>query len=852
MARTRPTAPALDRGVVCGLLTERGEQARAASYERAWERDHAVWRAVTSAVEDAAKGARPASVTSTPPAWLARTVKQRITALARNRAWEPAFAHIRTLERLGLVELPVDDDYVLAAMGLANRHSASRAEALRADPELIDRVLWRMFEVEGGGEVSLANVDKYDAAATVGWQAAFVELTADGTLDRERVLTSALAALARDFSAYRASWYSRLYDALEPSLDELLRHQGQLRGLLRSQVAATVSFALGKLKALSSSGLLDTAAVVPALAPAVLAKAKGSALSALQLVAAAAEDGARPDDVVSVAAVGLQHPHADVQRAAAALLLQLGAVDAVAAAAEELEPTVRQALGYAAAVAADGPAPVSVPPLATPQPVPPGEVLDRMAALLEDAGDVLELELVLDGLARLPDRQVLRPLVKRATRILMNGPSPAGVVTPAWLRGQLARLVLVADGQPVPDIPYPDHTVGFLVARLQEVGRTLDGSAPPQELLATPDDAAGWLSPDALVERLQRADAFFHHDLIAALLRLHPDGREAALARVPADAPAALAPVRYALGGPPPTTGRRRLGRRTPTLDEPASWVAASRARTPLQSDAWLSSQGVAGAGRSAPIASRVALRPEPYTWNDGDRERTAMSWRWTVTDPAAGPVATDEPTAVGRRPDKHQWELRLEDLTGWLAWTYPHDAEHFLTRQIDAVLHVAAFDEVDHDAVLVLDALSRHPGRLGPLARTALAAGLTASKADQRAHAVDATHTLHAQGRLSADDLAEGLRAVVGPATLTRWASTLRDLAAIDGATAHLIIDALAGALPAMDPSARGLHALLELLREELLRTGRSTPIPLLGWLGNVSGASRAAKAAQALLAAA
>ncbi len=165
-------------------------------------------------------------------------------------------------------------------------------------------------------------------------------------------------------------------------------------------------------------------------------------------------------------------------------------------------------------------------------------------------------------------------------------------------------------------------------------------------------------------------------------------------------------------------------------------------------------------------------------------------------------------------------------------------------------MLNVATADEVDHDAVLVLEALGRHPGRLGPLARTALAAGLTASKADQRARAVDATHALHAQGRLGADDLADGLRVIAGPATLTRWASTLRDLAAIDAIASHLVIDALAAALPGFEPSARGVHALLELLREEVLRAGRPTPAPVLPWLERFTGSSRAAKTATALLA--
>ena len=41
-----------------------------------------------------------------------------------------------------------------------------RAHALREDPELIERALWRLFEVEGGGEVSLTAPVSYSIRTT--------------------------------------------------------------------------------------------------------------------------------------------------------------------------------------------------------------------------------------------------------------------------------------------------------------------------------------------------------------------------------------------------------------------------------------------------------------------------------------------------------------------------------------------------------------------------------------------------------------------------------------------------------------------------------------------------------------
>ena len=64
------------------------------------------------------------------------------------------------------------------------------------------------------------------------------------------------------------------------------------------------------------------------------------------------------------------------------------------------------------------------------------------------------------------------------------------------------------------------------------------------------------------------------------------------------------------------------------------------------------------------------------------------------------------------------------------------------------------------------------------------------------------------------------------------------------------LVIDGLAGALPSFPRETRGLHSLLELLVEELLRAGRPTPPALRPWLEGFSGASRVARAARTLAA--
>ena len=837
----------LDPAVVCGLVRELGEQARAAPVERAWERDIATWHAVRHALDQARDGARPVQPTVEPPRWLTRLVREQLDSLSRRwPGWNGSFGTIRALERLGLVDLPADDTYVLAAVGgLADRSAPHEAATLREDAGLREKVVWRLFEVEGGGEVSLANVDKYRAEQN-SWRQAFLELVADGTLPRDGVLTCALAALDRDFSAYRAGWFQRLYAALAPTAQEDAARQPELRALVGAHVPVTVGFAVARLRTLSAAGLLDDEATVPALEPALLVPVKGTAVGAVRLLG---EIGQRApglrDALVGVAGTGLGHPHADVQRAAADLLVRLGAPDVVRAAAADLAPAVRAAVVPDVPGAADDPSDDVLPPVThVPDLVPAGphDVVERLGALLEDAGDPIELELVLAAVAALDDPAVLQPLRARAGRLLARGPHE--MAHPAWLRGHLAAAVLAVLGDPAPTLPSRRYTDRFLVRRLDEVVLAARAGSR-QPMLATPDSPAGWLSPETLVRRLHELrTAPGPRDVVAALLRVHPEERATALHRLTARPPSLAAellhPLRYALGAPP--DGRVEE-------DTAPWWVAASRSRAPLEHDAWLAGQGLPGAGRSAPLDAGLSHSSTTRTFEDhsGRRERVT-TWRWELTV-ADGVRGTDRfPTAARGRAGQEEFG-GMEETVGWLALTWPNDAEHFLLDGASTVVEAAVQHEVRHDAVRVLDALHAHPGRMGALAGVTLAAGLSAARADQRARAVDLAVQLAATGRLTGARFGEALAGFAGPATPSRWARSLADLAATSRSGRQLVLDALPTALAAMEPTRRGVHELLELLRGELLREESATPPVLTPWLSRFTGSSRAATTARALL---
>ena len=403
----------VDRTVLWGLLEESGTPAWTASgYQHRWERGRATWSAVVDALGHAARGARPSQLRSTPPRWLVPLVRELLTTLSTSWSQGEAFRPVRLLERLGLVGLEADDTYVLAIVsGLGDRWNRDdRAVDLRADPDLVERALWRVFEVEGGGEVSLANVDKFSQPEGT-WQQTFLTLVGDGTLPRERVLTGCLDALQRDFSAYRAGWFASTYAALEPTTEEQARHQTRFRRLLRSSVPATVSVAVRRLRALGRLGLLEDEETLAAVEPALLSPVKGTAVEAVRLLTdVAARHPELVPGVCASAAVALDHPHADVQKAAVRLLERYGAGAAVRSGSPA---SSRRSSGWWT-----GRLPRRVPrarrpltrhllsdrpPPAPAAPVKAGDLLGRLAALLEGAGDPVEVEMVLAGLASCPD-----------------------------------------------------------------------------------------------------------------------------------------------------------------------------------------------------------------------------------------------------------------------------------------------------------------------------------------------------------------------------------------------------------------------------------------------------------------
>ena len=77
-----------------------------------------------------------------------------------------------------------------------------------------------------------------------------------------------------------------------------------------------------------------------------------------------------------------------------------------------------------------------------------------------------------------------------------------------------------------------------------------------------------------------------------------------------------------------------------------------------------------------------------------------------------------------------------------------------------------------------------------------------------------------------------------------------MKDLASISSQASAFVVDTLTATLPHTDRATNGVHAVLAVLEDELLRAGRPTPPTLQPWLRGFAGSSKAARTAARLAA--
>lgn len=503
-----------------------------------------------------------------------------------------AIGNVAPLWQDGLASRPESDGIILGYYGIWH-------ERWDVDEEvLLSRDVWRFFEVEGGGEFSLANHDKFAKQGTPTWSDRLIGYAEEGKLDRQRLLDASLDALERDFGQYRAGWYSRFHVALAPTKEEIAARSDRYLRLLSSSVPPTVSFALKFVQAADKSSPLDPSKLLASLDPVLQARSKGAVLAALKLLdRAATRDRKVRSKAVEAVTQALVCEDATVQKSALDLVEKLGEddesnvqgllADYVDLVAPSLRKRIADMAGNAALPGAkEQPDPVEPPQVMAMLPVESAdEALALYLSVLETPRDPFSVERAVDGLSRFGSElrangTLLSPLKKRARQIWAR-PGGVGVRAVLALTGRglcegkaTGSFTGEEEGRESDALVDETRLQSLHLARNDEMlDRILAGASLP--MLSLPSDSAGAITAAALYDRLQSyADAGVSPgtaDLSLALMRLNSQtaGLPADLSRT-SEAERAFT---YA------------MGREVEVGPTPDLWAAAWCARRPVRED---------------------------------------------------------------------------------------------------------------------------------------------------------------------------------------------------------------------------------------------------------------------------
>jgi hypothetical protein len=215
------------------------------------------------------------------------------------------FRLVNIMVNLGLCKRPISDRYI-EAVTLMNK------SWLLENLDFIEEGIWRLFEVEGTQESSLAARDKYRHPKDR-WSNALVELSNEGVLSRARLLHASLDALGRGFIQFRSGWYSQLHELLHPTIDERIQLVSNYAHLLGSSIPPTVTFAMKALQQIDKHNGLSEDVLRRTLPPVMSARAKSTVIGGISLLEKAVKKNRGfAEDASLICVEGLQHESPDV------------------------------------------------------------------------------------------------------------------------------------------------------------------------------------------------------------------------------------------------------------------------------------------------------------------------------------------------------------------------------------------------------------------------------------------------------------------------------------------------------------------------------------------------------------
>jgi len=372
------------------------------------------------------------------------------------------FDLIYPLVKEGYCKKPTTDNYVLGMIESINYERKTDqvlVDSIRLSIKDLKDDIWRIFEVEGGGEFSLAAHDKYSHELN-SWDNALRLLSEEGTLSRDRLLDSSLEALGKDFAQFRASWFSRFFTSLKPSLEEIEARASKLILLMGSQIPPTVSFALKNLHSLEKNKLLAPDKFLNYVEPTLNAKTKSTVMLSLRILESIAKrNNGKADEIALASTHAIIFDNAEVQKKVFDLIDKYGnpkdenIIETLKLNADFIVPSLKNRLKFWFSIedikSSDSeesynPTLIETSNNQNEEIVPIAnfeELIDEFLQLIEEPNDPIVIERVLDGLRRVgrskPEKfmKLVGPLAKRASTLESRG-------SEKWLTYQLSKLAL--------------------------------------------------------------------------------------------------------------------------------------------------------------------------------------------------------------------------------------------------------------------------------------------------------------------------------------------------------------------------------------------------------------------------
>jgi hypothetical protein len=190
-------------------------------------------------------------------------------------------------------------------------------------PITLKEHIWHLFELESNLHYSdrFLYFGKDVSKEKLGWKLVFKQYSADGKIDRQRLLKESLLASNKNFNKVLSGWFAQLFADLEPTAQELLALQKELFSVLSSSHSKVANTALQMIKQLLCEKKWDAEGFLDAV-PALLASdTKATVTSTLMIMEKIAKKRKETCEKICVFACGVfVHPDGDLQKRAANLI----------------------------------------------------------------------------------------------------------------------------------------------------------------------------------------------------------------------------------------------------------------------------------------------------------------------------------------------------------------------------------------------------------------------------------------------------------------------------------------------------------------------------------------------------